>query len=202
MAAVTGDWVARADADDISLPHRLERQLAAVDEAEATGRPLDVVGSAMTEFAEPGGAEAGGERQVLGVRRLPSGHDAIASYLRLNNPVNNPTLLVRAEAVRAVGGYRAVPFMEDYDLMARLVADGRRFANLDEPLVLFRMSGETMRRRTGLRILAGEWQMQRNLRSYGITSGWQRCRNLVLRLGFRLLPSRLLTRAYSALFRR
>lgn len=207
MAAVTGDWVARADADDVSVPHRLERQLAALDEAQAAGRPLDVVGAAMTEFSDAGdlaGAGGGGPagRQVLGVRRLPSGHDAIAAYLRINNPINNPTLLVRAQAVRAVGGYRAVPFMEDYDLMARLLAAGCRFANLDEPLVLFRMSGETIKRRTGARILQGEWQMQRNLQAYGITRGWQRCRNLVLRLGFRLLPSGLLNRAYSALFRR
>ena len=45
LELAAGDFVARHDSDDVSLPQRLERQMTAVEEHD-----LDVVGSAMLEF--------------------------------------------------------------------------------------------------------------------------------------------------------
>ena len=89
--------------------------------------------------------------------------------------------------------------MEDYDLYARLLADGARFHNLPEPLTYFRTSASQFERRT-----QGMWraerQMQRNLVSYGLISRPRAVFNLVARTAYRLLPAGLLTRVYGALF--
>ena len=47
-------------------------------------------------------------------------------------PIPHPTLLARREAVEAVGGYRDVPWPEDYDLLLRLWAAGGGLRNVEE----------------------------------------------------------------------
>ncbi|MEL4163664.1 hypothetical protein MTQ16_01910, partial [Corynebacterium bovis] len=65
------------------------------------------------------------------------------STMRTSSPVNNPSVVMRRDAVVAAGGYGEVRYMEDYDLWAHLLSRGARFANLPEPLTWFRMSRST-----------------------------------------------------------
>ncbi|CAH0286238.1 glycosyltransferase [Roseomonas sp. CECT 9278] len=109
LGAARADWVARMDADDIAAPDRLERQLAAAaryPDAAAIGTGWRVVG--------PGGR----------VRRVivpPVEPGAIAAALMHHNPLAHPTMLLRRDAVLAIGGYRgAFRSAEDYDLWLRL----------------------------------------------------------------------------------
>ena len=88
--------------------------------------------------------------------------------MRFNNPVNHPTAMYRRELALRVGGYPAMRFMQDYDLMARMLAGGARMMNLPEPLVLFRAGDGMLRRRSARGYLALERELQRNLRSYGL----------------------------------
>lgn len=189
MHTITTDLVARQDADDISLPERFERQLDFLEQHPE----VDLVGSAAAEFL----GETG---NVVGIRRLPTEHDEIAAYLKINNPVSHPTMLARVAAVQDAGGYRAVHHMEDYDLMARMISRGSRFHNLPEPLVYFRTSESQFERRTGTGMFAAERQMQRNLVSYGIVSRPRSWFNLVVRTAYRALPKKFLTRVYGTLF--
>ena len=92
LELATGDYVARHDSDDVSLPQRLERQMAAVEE-----RGLDLVGAEMLEFE-------GSPDHVIGRRTAPTSHEAIVRRLRLNNPVNNPTVVFRRELSRSRSG--------------------------------------------------------------------------------------------------
>ena len=78
--------------------------------------------------------------QVIGTRRLPTSHAEILRYARLNSPINNPSVMMRVDAVREAGGYRDVYHMEDYDLYARMLAGGKRFHNMPEALTYFRIS--------------------------------------------------------------
>ena len=93
-------------------------------------RQLDLVGSAMLEFE-------GGPEHVVGVRRNPAAAEQIATRMRLNNPINNPTVVFRRRLALDAGGYADLRYMQDYDLFARMLAAGGRAENLDEPLVLF-----------------------------------------------------------------
>ncbi len=190
LAIATGDFVARQDSDDISLEARLERQMAAIEDHD-----LDIVGSSLIEFD-------GDPERVLGVRTAPVSSQAIARRLRINNPVNNPSMVFRRELALQVGGYVDVPYHEDYDLVARMITAGARAENLPEPLVLFNASEGMVARRAGLAMLRHEWLMQRRLLTHGVIGRAGVVRNLVVRGTFRLLPSRLLTRVYAAVFRR
>ncbi len=190
LELATGDFVARHDCDDISLPERLEKQMAAIEE-----QGLDLVGSAMTEFA-------GSPEQVLGTRSTPLRHDAIVARARINNPINNPTSVFRRELAVSVGGYADLRYMQDYDLFARMLVAGARAANLAEPLVLFNAGEGMLDRRAGRHMLHWEWVLQRRLRAAGVVSTPVMVRNLAVRSAFRLMPRRLMATTYTRLFRK
>jgi glycosyltransferase involved in cell wall biosynthesis len=194
LEVASGDWIAKSDADDISVPTRLEAQLNAVRQSQ-----VDVCGSAMLEFD-------GAERDVTAIRIAPLSHDAIATRMRTNNPVNHPTALYRRTLALRAGGYPDMRFMQDYVLFARVLRDGARFMNLPEPLVHFRADAG-MHARRALRPQARlEWRLQKELTVCGVVSPLRRWWNLGFRLGYRSLPTavrrlvheRVLARAPSA----
>jgi glycosyltransferase involved in cell wall biosynthesis len=186
----TGVWIMKADADDISAPHRLERELSHAAETGA-----GVVGSAMLEFQ-------GAESNVLSVRTPPLTHEEIVRRMRWNNPMNHPTTLYRADIAKEAGGYGDLRFMQDYDLFARLLSRGARFSNLEEPLVRFRAGDAVFARRRSGAMRRCEWQLQRNLRRYGVIGPFRRYANFFLRQGARTIPAPVMARLHRALFSR
>jgi glycosyltransferase involved in cell wall biosynthesis len=186
----TGTWILKADADDISLPDRLGRQLEHVHETGA-----DVCGTAMWEFR-------GAEDDVVSVRTPPLGHDDIVRRMRWNNPMNHPTTLYRADLARAAGGYGDLRYMQDYDLFARMLSRGARFANLAEPLVLFRAGDAFLARRRSPAMRRCEWELQGNLHRYGVVGPVRRYANFAVRQGARMLPAPAMARLHRSLFSR
>jgi glycosyltransferase involved in cell wall biosynthesis len=186
----SGDWVLKADGDDVSLPDRLRRQLAHAGETGA-----DVCGTAMWEFSDE-------EAHVVSVRTPPLTHDDIVRRMRWNNPMNHPTTLYRTDRARAAGGYGDLRYMQDYDLFARMLSQGARFANLAEPLVLFRAGDAVLARRRSPAMRRCEWQLQRNLRQYGVIGPARRYGNFAARQGARALPAGAMSRLHRALFSR
>ncbi|MFC5930749.1 glycosyltransferase [Cryobacterium melibiosiphilum] len=189
IEAARNRWVARMDADDISLPHRLELQARA-----AAAGHYAAIGAAMLEFE-------GDEGNIVGLRVMPLTEERIRRYVLTNSPINNPTLFLDREAALAVGGVRHVPNMEDYDLFARLAAGGYAMLNLAEPVLLFRADPAMFKRRSAKGMFAAELQMQRNLRSYGLIGTPRMYMNLLVRSAFRALPQRVLKLCYAVLFR-
>ncbi|MBC3186679.1 glycosyltransferase [Corynebacterium sp. zg-331] len=191
MKAMNTELIARLDSDDIADARRFEVQCRFLDQHPE----IDVLGTALAEFEDS-------PERVTAVRRLPERHAEIARYARINSPINNPSVMMRASTIRAAGGYQHVHFMEDYDLYARALAAGARFHNLPEPLTYFRVSAAQLDRRTGRDMLAAELQMQRRLVSYGLIGYPRAAWNFAVRSGYRLLPRRILRRAHARLFHR
>lgn len=183
-------WVARHDADDIMMPDRLEKQWPVVSSGEYAA-----VGGAIVEFE-------GNPDHVVRVRRLPSEPDEIARYVKINSPLNNPTVILDKDAVLDVGGIRNVLFMEDYDLFARLIAAGYALRSLDEVLTLQHAPESMFDRRTDPRLASAEKTMQKNLVELGLIGRPRAIANYAARQLFRSLPRPLLKAAYSALFHR
>ena len=188
LVAATCTWIAKADADDISCPERFERQMA-----ELQARTHDVLGAAMAEFSAD-------ESRPTGVRGAPISHEAIARRMRWNSPINHPTSMYRRDLALEVGGYSDLRYMQDYDLFARMLASGARMHNMPDVLVLFRASPALFRRRSSREAIRCEFELQRNLRRYGLFGPVRQHVNLGLRLTFRFLPPAILRRAYLILF--
>lgn len=188
LATIDSVYTARLDSDDAAKPERFARQLKYLEAHPQCG----ALGTAVEEFAqEPGDTGK--------VRALPEDPH---TYARMNSPVNNPSVMLRTRAVKEVGGYNDVHFMEDYDLYARLIAGGWQVRNLTDALTDFQVTDAQFARRTGREMLAAEAQMQRNLVEYGLITRPRAVFNLAARTAYRALPTGLLRRVYAALFHR
>ena len=176
LGVVQSRWVAIADADDISLPHRLATQSQLMAD-----HGLDIAGSSMIEF----GNAVSGQHQV---RHVPSTEQGIVRRLRMNNPFNHPTVMMSTSRARDAGGYRDLPFLEDYDLVARMIAAGAKPGNTPEPLVRFRMDVQTLRRRSSLGAALSELSLQRQLIDLGFISWRRAVLNFLIRNGYRIAP--------------
>ena len=188
LATIDSEYTARLDSDDAAKPERFARQLEYLE----AHPEVAALGSAVEEFAQAPG-------DTGKVRALPENPHA---YAKMNSPVNNPSVMLRTRAVKDVGGYNDVHFMEDYDLYARLIAGGWQVRNLPEALTDFQVTDAQFSRRTGREMLAAELRMQRNLVTYGLISRPRAAFNVAARSAYRTLPTGLLRRVYAVLFHR
>jgi glycosyltransferase involved in cell wall biosynthesis len=127
----SGEFVARMDADDVSLPDRFERQIGYLREHPE----CLAVGSSMLRIDADG--------DPICEEPMPAEHEEIvACLLQGAGALPHPSAMIRREALVAVGGYREAYYgAEDHDLWLRLAERGR-LANLPEPLIKCRIHPE------------------------------------------------------------
>ena len=124
-----GEFLACMDADDVALPERFARQvdyLIAHPECVLVGsrvRLIDPEGDPLCDWCTDQ------EHEVLDARLL--GGERITS-------ICNPSVMMRRDAVLAVGKYRLIQLLEDNDMFLRLAEYGR-LANLPEVLLQYRV---------------------------------------------------------------
>jgi glycosyltransferase involved in cell wall biosynthesis len=124
-----GEYIARMDQDDISLPERLARQVAFMD-----SRPeLAASGTWATDIDEEG--------KVLGDRRLAVGAQMLYGYW-WPTPIIHPSAIIRRSLLGNLRYDSDALHCEDYDLWLRL---RQKYAldNLGEHLMLYRVHGES-----------------------------------------------------------
>jgi glycosyltransferase involved in cell wall biosynthesis len=189
IATCRHDVIARMDADDVSLPDRFAAEMTLIDAG------ADLVGSALVEFADD-------ETRPLAVRTPPLTQAGIEARARFHSPFNHPTVVYRRDAVLNAGGYRELPLLEDYWLFARMIGSGARVANVDRPLLRYRVGAGAYSRRGGWRLLRSELVLQRRLRCEGFTTTPQMLRNVAVRGGYRVVPEPLRRFAYRRVFAR
>lgn len=181
--------VARMDADDFSRPARLERQLAKLAEG------YDMVGCNATEFS--GDVDSPNSERVM-----PETHDEIIRFAKRRAPFVHPAFVVRRSSLEAVGGYRSVPYAEDFDLFIRLLRAGFRGYNLQEPLVAVRVDDDVYRRRGGL----GYARDMLSFNALELREGWFSPAEFLVRsaanVGVALIPNGARDLVYKRLLRR
>src|SRR3990167_2556048 len=148
---VVSPWVMRFDSDDVCLPSRFRVQHALMVSGE-----WDLIGAQIGEFDEDSSAP----HQW---RRVPIGQDEIRRYSRRRNPFNHMAVCYRTELARALGGYPALPFMEDYAMWVGMLQSGARATNSPEVLVHARVGAGLYARRGGWMYAVREYQLQRHL---------------------------------------
>ena len=142
LAVCRGQLIARMDADDISVPERLEAQVAYLADHPQVG----ILGSWTQNLGLHG--------QLGAVNRLPTAHDAIAEALWAGrHALSHPSLLIRAEVLDQIGGYWSYRLVDDWDMMMRAI-EVTRAANLDQPLLQYRVHPGSLNGRSALRVLA------------------------------------------------
>jgi glycosyltransferase involved in cell wall biosynthesis len=129
IAAARGEYLARMDADDVSLPRRFEKQVAYLD-----AHPECVIVGSRVLSTDPHGIPVAPSEHALT-------HEEIDAQLMTATggwALLQPATMMRLDAVRAVGGYRGkYNISEDHDLFLRLAERGK-VANLPEVLFHYR----------------------------------------------------------------
>jgi glycosyltransferase involved in cell wall biosynthesis len=145
-----GEYVARMDADDVSLPERFSSQVAYLDEHPEVG----ILGSAVV-YIDRGG-------RVVGAWEVPTLPGEVSWQLFFGTCLAHPSVMMRRDLVLELGSYDdEVLHAEDYDLWAR-ASSLTRLANLGSPLLQRRAWEDSITHRY---TAAQEEAVRRSLRS-------------------------------------
>lgn len=125
-------YVARMDADDLSHPQRLEKQVSFLEEH----RDIDLVGCLVECFPQEN-VRQGFRLYTQWMNSLVE-EEHIAREIFIESPFAHPSVVFRREVVEQLGGYQDRGWAEDYDLWLRMFLAGKRFAKLPEVLLMWR----------------------------------------------------------------
>jgi glycosyltransferase involved in cell wall biosynthesis len=137
FASVTGskiansDYIARMDADDIALPHRLEFSYQFLE----NNSDCEVV-CGQVEFGGNRHTAAGIYRYVNWVNSL-NNSNIIALRRFVESPVINPSAMWRKEIESRLGGYRNGDFPEDYEMWLRWMESEVKIGKINMPVLIW-----------------------------------------------------------------
>lgn len=127
VALARGKYLVWQDADDISLPTRIESQYRFMESHPEVG----ILGGYIELFKG---------QVVLGVRKYPADDADLRRCIFRYSPIAQPAAMVRMEALRNVGEYNLkYPPAEDIDMTFR-IGEHYNLANLQEIVVRYRES--------------------------------------------------------------
>lgn len=190
LRAIRTTWVVRADADDVNVPYRFERQADAI---QRVASHIDLLGGAILEVDRAGSPVAR--------REVPLGHAAIVGRLHTRNPFNHMTVAYRTARVLDAGGYPNIHLKEDYGLWAAMIARGARCSNVMDVLVNASAGPDMHRRRGGFLHAKSEFDLQLHLYRLGHKSLWSAVSHGLARAAVSLLPAALRAWVYYRYFR-
>ncbi|MBA3704886.1 MAG: glycosyltransferase family 2 protein [Bacteroidetes bacterium] len=124
------EYMVRMDADDISLPDRIDRQIDFMQRNESVW----VCGSQVEYF---------GQSQKISA--FPETHDSIKAQLLFENCIAHPSVIMRLNHIKKYQLFYSPDFIniEDYDLWLRIAMIGQ-LANINTPLLKYRLEGQNI----------------------------------------------------------
>jgi len=139
ISEAKGTYIARMDADDISLPTRLSKQVGFMDNHPEIG----ISGTAMRLIKNG---------KLKNTRTLPETDEELKIQLLFSTCFFHPTVILRTELAKAHPYPDNLVYTQDYNYWTKL-APLTRFANLSETLLYFREhEGQTSTRKADLQI--------------------------------------------------
>lgn len=128
IQASRGKYIARMDADDLSVPHRFARQVEYLE----NNPEIAVVGSSYYTMDELG--------VVTGITDVLDRPELIQRELLRQNWFGHGSVMMRKSCLEEIGGYdERFIYAQDYDLFLRL-SERYKLANVTEPLYCWRES--------------------------------------------------------------
>lgn len=128
-----GDYIAIMDADDICNPDRLIEQKSYLDNHQE----IDIVFTGRVEIDENGDV-------IVPFSGKNFKDDDIKNMLKFCDIITNPTVMIRTDAVKCLGGLRTIVCAEDYDLWLRCVSTGLKIHYIDKPLLSYRIRSDSL----------------------------------------------------------
>ena len=186
-----GEFIARMDADDISLPIRFEKQIAFLN----NNKSIDVCGTACIEIDTAG--------DELFRKSMPLNNREMEPVIFKINPFIHPTVMLRNTFFKKVGLYNETFLKsQDLELWARAYNSGIKMANLPDFLLLYRMEENFWSKRTSAVVIKNEIRVIKYLITH--TGKYHKYITVLIpkvlfRLLQRIMPSKLNQKLYNYL---
>ena len=127
-----GKYIARMDADDISLKDRLKTQFNYLE----NNKDIVLIGTWVEFFGNYNGPEK--------IWECPRNHYLIKYYLSFNNQLAHSSICFRRSDILGIGGYdNKYEYAQDYDLYARLIKHDFLLHNIGRVLAKYRVHDES-----------------------------------------------------------
>lgn len=163
-------YIARMDSDDISLPHRFEKQMQCFEQ----DADLSVVGGMITEFVDS-------PENIMSKRILPLEDKEIKRFMRSRCGVNHVTVIFKKSELLRAGSYQGGFIQEDYYLWARMIEAGCKFRNIPDIVVNVRSGRNQFARRGGVAYIKDVIKLNKWMHSHKLISKMRMMYNILVR---------------------
>ena len=185
------ELVARMDSDDISRIYRCEKQLAIFEQFP----DISVVSGTVEEFSTE-------VKSIEAKRVLPEKNEEIVKFAKSRNPFNHPCVMYRKSDIERVGGYKDFYLLEDYYLWIRILKNGLKGYNIEEPLLYMRAGADMYKRRSGLKYAKSQRRLFRYMRDIGFISRGECLKSMLVRTTASIMPNKLRKKMYEMRMRK
>ena len=132
----TGEFIARMDADDISLSERFNEQIKHFENHP----DVDIIGTFSENISNDG--------TITGERKVPITHEEIVKLLPKLNPLSHPTVMFRTSKLKEIGGYdERFKTSQDFHLWYKAIGNGLKINNIPRILFQYRMDDDYISRK-------------------------------------------------------
>lgn len=135
-----GDYIARMDADDISVLNRIEKQVKYLE----INTDIGVVASNIIFIDE-------NSNNINGSDYMNMNENDFKKIILKLNPFPHPTWLFKREVLLELNEYREIKAAEDYDFICRALINNVRFAVIEERLLCYRVRQNSITKTNKLR---------------------------------------------------
>ena len=132
LKVARGTFIARMDADDISLNSRIEEQYKYMSK----NKDIALLGTDVFYIDEYGNQI---DRFIK--NSILTSFDKIKEKMKIGNEFFHPTLMIRKDIIvnEKINGYRNIFAAEYYDLICRIINNGYKVENLNKQLLFYRV---------------------------------------------------------------